>query len=122
RLETEVSALRNQRNVGSKEIGRLRDEAEREARKAEMRALGEQISALEAKLDEVNAQQNALMLTIPNLPDPRVPVGKDESENVVVRTVGEPRAFDFPPKPHWELGAALGILDIERGVKISGSR
>lgn len=122
RLETEVSALRNRRNIGSKEIGRLRDEAEREARKAEMRALGDQIAELEARLDQVQAEQHALMLTIPNLPDPRVPVGKDERDNIVVRAVGEPRAFDFTPKPHWEIGAELGILDIERGVKISGSR
>jgi len=122
RLETEVSALRNQRNLGSKEIGKLRDEAEREARKAEMRALGDRIAELEAQLDQVQAEQHALMLTLPNLPDPRVPIGKDEGDNVIVRTVGEPRSFDFTPKPHWVIGAELGILDIERGVKISGSR
>jgi seryl-tRNA synthetase len=122
RLETEVSAMRALRNAGSKEIGRLKDEAEREARKAAMRALGDRIAATEARLSQVNADQQALMLTIPNLPDPRVPFGKDESENVVVRIEGILREFDFPPKPHWEIGAELGILDIERGVKISGSR
>jgi len=122
RLETEAGALRNRRNVGSKEIGKMRDEAQREALKAEMRALGDRIADLEARLDRISADQQALMLTFPNLPDPRVPVGTSDKDNIIVRTVGEPRAFDFMPKPHWEVGAALGILDIERGVKISGSR
>jgi seryl-tRNA synthetase len=62
------------------------------------------------------------MLEIPNLPHPDVPVGADERDNVVVRTVGTPRTFDFTPRPHWELGEALGILDFERGAKVSGSR
>jgi seryl-tRNA synthetase len=122
RLETEVGNLRNQRNVGSKEIGKLQDGAEREARKTEMRTLGDRISELEVELKKVDEQQQYLMLTIPNLPHPNTPPGKDDSENVVVRTVGQPRTFDFEPKPHWEIGAALGILDLERGVKISGSR
>lgn len=122
RLETEVSEMRARRNAGSKEIGRLKDEAEREARKAEMRLLGDAIAEREARLNQVNGEQQTLMLSLPNLPDPDVPPGKDESENVVVRVVGEPRSFDFTPRPHWEIGAALGILDIERGVKISGSR
>jgi seryl-tRNA synthetase len=122
RLETETGALRNQRNIGSKEIGKMKDDGEREARKTEMRLLGDRISALEAELDHINAEQNALTLTIRNLPDERVPEGKDDRDNVVVRQEGTPRVFDFTPKPHWELGASLGILDIERGVKISGSR
>jgi seryl-tRNA synthetase len=122
RLETTVSALRGERNAGSKEIGRMTDEAAREARKDEMRALGDRISEQEKLLDQANYEQSLLMLNIPNLPDPRVPVGKDENENVVIRTVGEPRTFDFTPLPHWDLGTRLGILDIERGVKISGSR
>lgn len=122
RLETEVGNLRNQRNVGSKEIGKLQDGADREARKAEMRALGDQITELEVELNRVDQAQRELMLNIPNLPHPKTPVGKDDAENVVVRTVGAPRAFDFTPRPHWEIGADLGILDIERGVKISGSR
>lgn len=122
RLETEIGDLRNQRNVGSKEIGKMRDEAEREVRKAEMRAIGDQISALEGQLNETNTAQNTLILAIPNVPDPRMPLGKDDKDNVVVRTEGKPRTFDFTPKPHWELGTELGILDMERGVKISGSR
>jgi seryl-tRNA synthetase len=122
RLETLVSDLRNQRNVGSKEIGKLKDNEEREARKTEMRAIGDQISELEAQLNASNEEQNTLMLTIPNLPDPRTPLGKDDSDNIVERVHGEPRKFDFTPKPHWEIGKDLDILDIERGVKISGSR
>lgn len=122
RLETQVSELRNQRNVGSKEIGRLRDDAEREARKAQMRTLGDRIAETERALDATVAEQQALLLQVPNLPDPDVPLGLDERYNEVVRTVGEPRSFSFEPRPHWELGAALGILDLERGVKLSGSR
>ncbi|MCC6729374.1 MAG: serine--tRNA ligase [Chthonomonadales bacterium] len=122
RLETRIGALRARRNAGSRAIGKMRDDAEREAARAEMRAVGDEIAALETGLDRVAAEQNALMLAIPNLPDPRVPDGESEARNVVVRTVGEMRAFDFGPRPHWELGACLGILDIERGVKVSGSR
>ena len=121
-LETKVSGIRNQRNTGSKEIGKLKDPQERELRKAEMRELGDLITELEVRLNQVNAEQNTLMLTIPNLPHPDMPAGKDERDNVVLHTFGEPRIFSFAPLPHWEIGAKLGILDIERGVKISGSR
>ena len=61
------------------------------------------------------------MLQVPNMPHEKVPVGKDESENVIVRTEGEPRQFDFEPLPQWELGPALGIIDFERGVKLAGT-
>jgi len=121
-VETEVTNLRAQRNAGSKEIGRLKDPAAREARMAEMRALGDRIAELEVELDRLASEQRELMLAIPNLPLPEVHYGVDERDNVVVKTVGEPRQFDFQPMPHWELGAALGILDIERGTKLSGSR
>jgi len=121
-VETEVTNLRAQRNAGSKEIGRLKDPAAREARMAEMRALGDRIAELEVELDRLASEQRELMLAIPNLPLPEVPYGVDERDNVVVKTVGEPRQFDFQPMPHWELGAALGILEIERGTKLSGSR
>ncbi|MGC8669066.1 MAG: serine--tRNA ligase [Chthonomonadales bacterium] len=121
-IETEIGALRNQRNVGSKRVGATKDPQEREALKEEMRRVGEKIAAAEARLNAVAAKQHELMLTLPNLPAPGVPYGRDERDNVVVRTEGEPRQFAFQPKPHWEIGAYLGILDIERGVKISGSR
>ena len=94
-LLVEAEALKAERNTASKEIGRMKDAAARQAR-------------IEA--------------AIPNGPDARTPIGKDESENVVLETVGEPKKFSFEPKPHWDLGPALGILDFERGTKITGSR
>ena len=84
--------------------------------------LGAEIEQLEAQLAEVESQLHEELIQLPNLPDPSVPDGADESANVVVKTVGEPREFDFEPKPHWDLGPELGILDFERGVKITGSR
>ncbi len=121
-LLTEVETLRAERNRVSKEIGRIKDQAERRAKIEAMRALGERIDQLDARLREVEEALEAVMVEIPNLPDPSVPDGPDETANVVVRTVGEPKSFDFEPKPHWDLGPALGILDFERGVKITGSR
>ncbi len=120
-----VEALRAERNVGSKQIGQLMREgkrAEGQALQARMAAIGEEIAALDAELAQVEAAFNDAMLRIPNLPHPSVPLGRDERDNVVVRTVGQPRAFDFQPKPHWELGTALDIIDFDRGVKLSGTR
>ncbi|GIW39963.1 MAG: serine--tRNA ligase [Candidatus Binatia bacterium] len=117
----EVESLKAQRSSVSREIPRL-EEPERTRRIEEMRALGERISALEKELEALERAFREKMLEIPNLPHPDVPVGPDETANVVVRTVGEEKTFDFPPKPHWDLGVELGILDFERGVKISGSR
>lgn len=121
-LIAEVEQLKAERNATSKEIGQMKDAAARQEKIAAMRTLGEQIDALDAKLKEVEEQLQATLATIPNIPDPRVPIGKDENENVVIRQVGELRTFDFEPKPHWDLGPQLGIIDFERGVKISGSR
>ena len=122
---TEVEALRAERNTGSKEIGALMREGKRdeaEALKQRMTTIGDRIQTLDVELNEVEAGFNDAMLRIPNLPHPSVPVGKDETENVVVRTEGEIPVFDFAPKPHWELGPELGILDFERGIKLSGTR
>jgi seryl-tRNA synthetase len=124
-LLQEVEQLKQQRNVVSKEIGKMKDADEREAKKAEMRAVGDRITALDTEVNEVEARLNDLMLRVPNLPDPSVPVGKDDSENIVTRVEGEPKTaqhFGFEPKPHWDLGTALGIIDFERGVKVSGTR
>src|SRR6266404_4300940 len=107
---TEVESLKAQRGSASKEIAKL-PEAERGGRVAEMRALGERISALEVELAAAEAEFEGRMLEVPNLPHPDVPVGPDESANVVIRTVGEERRFDFTPRPHWELGTELGIID-----------
>jgi seryl-tRNA synthetase len=77
---------------------------------------------LEEEVRNLDRQLEELLLQVPNLPHTTVPLGKDESDNVVVRSWREPRSFDFEPTPHWKLGEALGIIDFERGVKLSGSR
>ena len=100
----------------------MKDAAEREAKIAEMRGVGDRIAEIDRQVAEVEAQFSYQMLMLPNLPHTDVPDGTSEHDNIVVRTEGEPRAFDFTPKPHWELGEALGIIDFERGVKLSGSR
>ena len=119
---TEVEALRAERNRVSKEISRLRDQAEREQLIAEMRQVGDRIGAFEEELRQVESGLDAAMLAVPNLPHASVPVGPDEKHNVVVREWGELPEFDFEPAPHWDLGPELGIIDFERGVKLSGSR
>ena len=122
---TEVEALRAERNAGSKQIGQLMragERAEGEALKARMTQIGEQIAGLDEELGRVEVDLRDAMLRIPNLPHPSVPVGRDESENVVVRQEGALRTFDFEPLPHWDLGTALDIIDFERGVKLSGTR
>ncbi|MCS7011971.1 MAG: serine--tRNA ligase [Anaerolineales bacterium] len=121
-LLTEVEALKAERNAVSKEIGRMKDPLERQAKIDTMRAVGDRIASLDRQVNAVEEELRAAIAALPNLPDPRTPIGKDESENVVVKTVGELPDFDFEPKIHWELGPALGILDFERGVKITGSR
>ncbi|HUI27086.1 MAG TPA: serine--tRNA ligase [Candidatus Kryptonia bacterium] len=117
----QVESLRAQRTETSRTIGKQQP-ADRERLKAEMRALGDRIATLEQELAAVEAAFNAAMLEVPNLPDSSVPLGQDDRDNVVLRSAGTPRQFDFAPKPHWDLGPALGILDFDRGVKISGSR
>ena len=121
-LIQQVEALKAERNAASKEIGRMKDAAERQQRIDAMRVVGDQIAALDEQLREIEARLTETAAGLPNIPDGRVPLGKDDSENVVLRTIGEPRPFDFEPKPHWDLGPALGILDFEQGVKITGSR
>jgi seryl-tRNA synthetase len=121
-LLTQVEALKAERNAVSKEIGRSKDAAERETKIAAMREVGDRISALDKEVAEVGAELHSVTSAIPNIPDERTPVGASEEENVVLRTMGQLPEFDFEPKPHWELGPALGILDFERGTKITGSR
>ena len=118
----EVETLKAERNAGSKEIGRTRDPEERQAKIEAMRAIGDKISGLDEQLREVEAELTAVMSWLPNIPNEVTPYGIDERENVVLKTVAELPEFDFEPKPHWELGPELGIIDFERGVKIRGSR
>jgi seryl-tRNA synthetase len=121
-LLTQVEALKAERNVVSKEIGKLKDAAERNQKIAAMREVGDKIAALDKEVTEVENELQALLSAIPNIPDERTPIGASEDENIVLRTVGQLPEFNFEPKPHWELGPALGILDFERGTKITGSR
>ena len=122
RLLTEVEELKARRNAGSKEIGRAAPGAERDARIAEMRGLGDRIGELDVEVGRLDEDLQALLLQVPNLPDPDVPVGDGEEDNVVVRHWGKPRDFSFPVKPHWEIAEELRLIDFARGVKVSGSR
>jgi seryl-tRNA synthetase len=119
---TECEALKAERNRQSKQIGQMSKGPAREGLIVQMRDVGERVRGLDTAAGALRQQIDALMLRIPNLPHEDAPVGRDETENVLVRTEGEQPSFDFRPKPHWELGAELGILDFERGVKLSGSR
>src|SRR5881628_4144910 len=117
-----LETLRAERTNASKAIRDLKDPAERERAIAAQRTVGERIAAAEETAAAAEADFERRMLEVPNLPHPDVPVGPDESANVVVRTEGTLPTFDFPLLPHWELGPALGIIDFERGVKVSGTR
>lgn len=121
-LVFEVEQLKAAKNAASREIGKLKDPAERQQRIEAMRAQGDRIPELDKETAEVEQALHQIMLLLPNLPHPDVPIGTSEADNIVVRMEGQPRAFDFDPKPHWELGEQLGIIDFERGVKLSGSR
>ncbi|HZD59640.1 MAG TPA: serine--tRNA ligase [Anaerolineae bacterium] len=122
-LIIEVEQLKNRRNTASAEIAKLKKAGEPAEDKIEaMRTLGDEIKKLDARLAEIEEGLSQLMLDIPNIPNESVPVGPDESANIVVRTWGEPPKFDFEPKPHWDLGIDLGILDFERAAKIARAR
>jgi seryl-tRNA synthetase len=118
----ETESLKAERNAVSKEIGKAKDPGERQTKIEAMRSVGERISQLDETLRKIEEQLNAILAGIPNIPDVRSPYGKDDSENVVLRGVGEIPEYDFEPKAHWDLGPALCIIDFEQGVKITGSR
>ena len=122
---TQVEALRAELNSGSRDIGKLfREKRTEEANtlKARMTAIGSEIEQLDAELRTVETAFQDAMLRIPNIPEPDVPVAEDESGNQVLKEWGDKPAFDFTPLPHWEIGPKLGIIDFERGVKLSGTR
>jgi len=121
-LLTEVEGLKAERNKASKEIGKMKEADARQQKIEAMRQIGDRIVDLDRQVREAEIALDTILAGIPNLPDADVPDGPDESGNVVVRTVGEPRALGFEAKPHWDLGTGLGILDFERGVKMTGSR
>ena len=117
---TSSEALRARRNQVSKELSKMKEKPPEVI--AEMRQVGSEISALEAALKKIDEELDLLLLHLPNIPLQDVPRGADESGNVLIKTVGSAPTFDFRPRPHWEIGENLGILDFERGVKMSGSR
>jgi seryl-tRNA synthetase len=120
---TEVERLKARRNAGSQEVARARLEGrDISALQAELRELGERIKALEEKAKMASARLEEILRTIPNVPHESVPVGAGSEQNVEVRRWGRPREMRFPPKAHWDLGPALGILDFERATKIAGTR
>jgi seryl-tRNA synthetase len=121
-LKNESQTLQAAQNKMSKEIGRVPAGPERERAVAESAAVKRDIETKAAELAAAEAKLEELMLELPNLPHPSVPVGKDETENKILREEGTKRTYDFALKPHWDLGTALDIIDFERGVKISGSR
>jgi seryl-tRNA synthetase len=122
-LIKEIDELRHQRRELSESIGKkLKNGEPVEGIREEVRLLGDRIDEKERELEEIEKQYKEILLSIPNLPHKSVPVGKDETENVVLRKEGTIRQFSFTPKPHWEIGEALGIIDFKRAVKISGSR
>ena len=122
-LIQEVEQLRHrQRKVGEEIARRGKAKEDASELKAEMKGVADRIRLGETRLEEVKAKIERFLLVVPNLPDPSVPVGRDAAANVEVRRGGEPPAFEFEPKAHWDLGPALGILDFERAAKISGAR
>jgi seryl-tRNA synthetase len=123
KMLVDVERIKATRNEGSKKVGEAKRRGEAPASlMEEMRRLGEEVKELEIQLDASEAEMEQLLLRIPNVPHESVPVGTSEEDNSVVRVWGEPKVFDFSPKPHWELGEALKILDFERGVKLAESR
>ena len=114
--------LKARRNTVSQAIGREKDEAKRAEAIKSMESVKQDIAVLDTQLAEVETQLSEFMLQLPNLPAEGVPTGRTDAENQIAREEGKKREFDFTPKPHWEVGESLGILDFERGVKISGSR
>ena len=114
--------LRRQKITSLDELRRLRKEASKERNEDKGKELRIEVKALEDEIKEIETRLYELLLEMPNIPQPSVPLGKDETENVIVYQPEELPGFDFEPRPHWELGEKLGIIDFERGAKISGTR
>lgn len=123
----ELESERRRKIIELEDLRRTRKEAARERKTdkesaEEGRDLRVMIRGLEEETKNLDDRLRELLLQMPNIPSPTVPVGKGEEDNIVVRSWGEPKKFDFQPAPHWQLGESLGIIDFERGVKLSGSR
>jgi len=123
RLIPEIEALKREQNAAASEAARAKREGQDATSVfAASKERGQRIKQLEAQLEQVDQQRTALLMTLPNLPHATVPEGRGAEQNVEVRREGTPREFDFEPKPHWELGTELGILDFERATRMSGAR
>jgi seryl-tRNA synthetase len=121
-LLAETENLKAERNRVSKEISQMKDPAERQEKIGSTRELGDKISAMDARIAGVDEKLQSIIQTIPNIPDDKTPLGKDEHDNVVIKVFGSMPEINFTPEPHWDLGPKLGIIDFERGVKLTGSR
>lgn len=122
-LLAEVEVLKAEQNKVTKQIPMMKKEGkDTSGLMAEMKELSDKIKGLDAKVSEAEKALNDYMLTLPNIPNPTVPLGKTDEDNVEIRKWGEPTKFSFEPKAHWDLGADLGILDPETAAKISGAR
>ncbi|MBY0495939.1 MAG: serine--tRNA ligase [Cyanobacteria bacterium] len=123
RLIPQIEGLKREQNTSGDQVARAKrngEDAKHLFEASKMRA--QKIKQMEVELEAAERQRTILLETLPNVPHSSVPVGKSAADNVVVRTWGDPRAFDFEPKPHWDLGTELGIIDFERATKISGTR
>ena len=123
RLIPQIEGLKREQNTSGDQVARAKRQGQDASHLFEAsKQRGQKIKQLEFELDTAERQRTMLLETLPNLPHTSVPIGKSAADNVVVRTWGEPRAFDFEPKAHWDLGPELGIIDFERATKISGTR
>ncbi|MBJ6798615.1 serine--tRNA ligase [Geomonas propionica] len=121
-LLQQSETLKALRNKVTEEIARLQDKSQADDKKAQMREVSQQVKGIDEQLKGVEEELQAFLLTVPNIPNETTPVGKSEADNVVVRLDGEIPTYSFEPKPHWEIGENLGILDFERGAKLTGAR
>lgn len=122
-LLTETEELKARRNEGSRKIGTAKAKGEdASAAMEEMRSIGERVKEIDGRIADIDEKMSDILLSIPNRPHESVPVGADENDNQEIRRWGEPRKYTFEPKPHWDLGEALGILDFEKGAVLAQSR
>jgi len=122
-LLVEVEQMKNKQNVTSKLIPQYKKEGKDvESLLEDMKKLSDNIKELDQKVREVDEEIEKIMLTLPNIPNEKVPIGNDDKDNVEVRRWGEPRKFEFEPKPHWEIGEMLDILDFATAAKVTGAR
>lgn len=120
---TESEQLKSRRNTVSQDVAKLKKSgANADDLIAEMRNVNERIKQLDDEVREMEAEMDNLLLSVPNVPHESVPIGASEEDNIVIRTVGQPRQFEYDPKAHWDIGVDLGILDFEAAAKVTGSR